>query len=566
MIPTAAPRSVAITLLRFAIWIAPHDTHDWGHAMLNELNHVEGNWSALLWSLGGAGVLARHAILAVILPGSHRRTVSSASELFAKEIPMRKATLTATAACVVASLLFFLAPVFRQAFQVSLAQWHEVLHFDQRWRGHGPDPELEALARKAEQNHDAEALAFVAVRHSDPSESVRLAEEAVRLDPNLTWVYGVIAAQYSSFPQFDRWVSDLEKYDPQNALPYFIVAEKIDIDEVVHKTNPPVLVKGIMSGRENHESPAWQSAMAAAFQSPRLGTYVDRVKALDRKVLLRYHVDDPFQALTDEYSWWYGLPSYSAWDSSRYAQSILEAGETLEARGDREGALEKYSAVARFGQMMGSAGAFWVQRVNQQAYKRLASLSEKGTNKEQAQLYTALADQADQTEKAEMITMRSRFSGGDVSQWNAFLVRLSGLAILICAALLFLCALGVVIRNRSLKLASLHPSRLTLALGFGAAVGSLLSSAVLFVSYWPYSELLQHFLGKGDDSGMFELSAFLRDAQHPLGSRFSLGTWVVSSSMTVFYFWFAITILCALALLIAVFRHFQTRPRATMTT
>src|ERR1700723_1445773 len=65
MISAAFPRSVAIALLRFAIRIAPHDTHDWGHGMLSELNHVEGNWSALLWSLGGAGVLAKHAMLAL---------------------------------------------------------------------------------------------------------------------------------------------------------------------------------------------------------------------------------------------------------------------------------------------------------------------------------------------------------------------------------------------------------------------------------------------------------------------------------------------------------------------
>ncbi|MGC1485515.1 MAG: hypothetical protein WA789_17100, partial [Candidatus Acidiferrum sp.] len=159
MMPVAFPRSLAILLLRFAIWIAPHDTLDWGRGMLSELNHVEGNWSALIWSLGGAGVLAKHAMLAVILPGSHRRTVSTASELFDKELPMRKATLTATVACLAASLLFFLAPVFRQAFQVSLAQWHDILHINQRWLSHGPDPELQSLARKAEQNHDAEALA-----------------------------------------------------------------------------------------------------------------------------------------------------------------------------------------------------------------------------------------------------------------------------------------------------------------------------------------------------------------------------------------------------------------------
>ncbi len=558
MTPVAFPRSAATLLLRFAIWIAPHDTHDWGHGMLSELNHVQGNWAALLWSLGGAGVLAKHAIVALILPSSHRRTISSASELFSKEPTMRKATLTATTACVVASLLFFLAPVFRQAFRVSLAQWHDVLHIDQRWLGHGPDPELAALARKAEQNHDAEALAFVAVRESDPSESVRLAEDAVRLDSKLTWVYGVIAAQYSSFPQFDRWVSDLEKYDPQNALPYFIVAEKIDIDEVAHKTNPPVLVKGIMSGRENLESPAWQSSMAAAFQSPRLDTYVHRVKTLDRKVLLRYHVDDPFQALTDESSWWYGLPSYSAWDSSRYAQSVLEAGETLEARGDREGALARYSSVARFGQMMGSTGAFWIRRVDQQAYKRLAALSEKGTNQEQTELYTALADQADQTEKTEMITMRSRLSGSDVSQWNALLVRVSGVVLLFSAGLLLTCLVGVIVRGKSLRLTALRPSGLTLALGFTGAIGALLSSAVLYAGYRPYSEILQRFITKGDEAGLSELSNFLCLTQVPLGAHGYLGVYDA-----VVQFWGVVTLLCVAVLCFVLLLHFRRRRPAT---
>jgi hypothetical protein len=39
---------------------------------------------------------------------------------------------------------------------------------------------------------------------------------------------------------------------------------------------------------------------------------------------------------------------------------------------------------------------------------------------------------------------------------------------------------------------------------------------------------------------------------------------VVSSSMMVFYFWSAVTILCVLAFAIAVVRHFQTRPRASV--
>ena len=72
---------------------------------------------------------------------------------------MRKTVLAAIATCTAASLLFFLAPVFRQAFRVSLAQWHDVLHVQLRFTYAEPDPELDALAKKAEQNHDAEALA-----------------------------------------------------------------------------------------------------------------------------------------------------------------------------------------------------------------------------------------------------------------------------------------------------------------------------------------------------------------------------------------------------------------------
>jgi hypothetical protein len=557
MIPAAAPRSVAIALLRFAIWIAPHDTHDWGHAMLNELNHVEGNWSALIWAVGGAGVLAKHAMLALILPSTHRRTVSSASELFEKEGPMRKPTYAVIASCVVASLLFFLAPVFRQAFHVSLAQWHDVFHVKESFGYLVPAPELDALAKKAEQNHDAEALAFVAARHPDETQRARLADEAVRLDPQLTWLYAVAGTAYLSPSEIDRRVSLLKQWDPENALPHLFAAQRIGAPVTYNKEFP----RGKLE-----QSPAWEKEMDAAFQSPKLNTYVVPQKQLDHRVLTRYRLDDPFQAASDEN--WYAFPSYDSWYCSLYAQSLLESGKSLESRGDRKTAFEKYFLVARFGQMMSIDGEyiFFMRKEMKEAYGRLGALSQTEGNSEAASFYTSLADQLDKSEENERKLMHSRFEGSDVSLWNAFLVRLSGLAILICAALLFLCALGVVIRNRSLRLASLHPSRLTLALGSGAAIGSLLSSAVLFVSYRPYSELFQRFLSKGDDAGLSELSNFLRDTQHPLGSRFSLGTWYVSSSMMVFYFWFAVTILCALALLIAVFRHFQTRPRATITT
>jgi len=311
------------------------------------------------------------------------------------------------------------------------------------------------------------------------------------------------------------------------------------------------------------QNPPWEKEMDAAFQSPKLDTYIDRQNQLDHRVLSRYRLDDPFQAASGDDR--YGFPNYGVGECSLYAQSLLESGKFLESRGDRKAAFEKYLVVAHFGQMisMDSEFTFLIRKEMKEAYGRLAARSQMEGNGEAASFYTSLADQFDKAADRQLLLLRYRTQGNDVSHWNAFLVRLSSLLMIFCAAFLLLCMLGVLVRGRSFRFSSLHPSRLTLALGLGAAVASLFSSVVLFVSYWPYSELLQRYLSKGDDSGMLELSAFLRDTQHPLGSRFSLGTWVVSSSMMVFYFWFAVTILCVLAFAIAVVRHFQTRPRAS---
>jgi hypothetical protein len=551
MMLIAYPRRIAALLLRFAIWIAPHDSLDWGRGMLSELNHVQGNWAALIWAVGGAGVLAKHALLSVIFPGSHRRTLSSASELFSQEGPMRKTTLAAIGACTVASLLFFLAPIFRQAFHVSLAQWHNVIHvksvFDMQ--GLDPDPELETLAQKAEENHDAEGLAFVATRTTNQSESARLAEKAVHFDAKLTWVYAVVAVQYPSLPEINQWAPLLQQSDPQNALPNFIVAETIDIDQVVREKIPH---------RVEEQPAAWQNAMAAAFQSPKLDNYLARLIELDRRVLLRYQVDDPFQTLGDDR--WYGLPSYAARDSSFYAHSLLESGRTLEARGDRKGAFEKYLTVARFGQMLGPAGGFFLRRELQEACSRLGALSEEEGNKVEAAFYASLADQTDRARHEELVSLGKRVRGSDVSHWNSFLVKASGLVILFSGGLLLTCAVAIIVRGKSLRLSALRPSHLTLVVGLCGAIGALLSSAVLYLAYRPYAEILQRFIRNGDETSLTELSSFLDTTQLPLGARGFLDVW-----QFVFYFWFGVVLLCIFVLLVAVLRRFQQRARANAT-
>jgi hypothetical protein len=461
---------------------------------------------------------------------------------------MRKTTLVVISACAVGSLLFFLAPVFRQAFQASLAQWHDLTNFT-HFEDRRPSPELEAVARLAEQNHDAEGLAFVAMRDPKESESARLADEAVQLDPKLTWVYAVVAVRNPTLPQIERWVPKLEQFDPENALPYFIVAEAIDIDQVLQSK--------IWTG---DESPAWKKAMASAFQSPKLDNYLDRLKALDRRVMLRYRFDDLYQAL--ENSWWYFVPSYSAGDSYRYAALVLQSGETMEARGDLTGARDKYLAVARFSQMMTSAGVHLLHRevnIPQEAYKRLRALSEKDGLQEQARFYASLAAQTERADENYRIARQNRFRESDVPRWSANLVKASGVAMFLCAGILLTCLVSVIRKRQFLGPKSAGLGRITTAFGIGGAVGILLSSATLYATYRPYAEIFQYYLHTGDESQLPLLSSFLGHTGVLLGFEGFHGDVRV-------YFWFAVSALCFLALLLAVIpfvaRHL--RPQVTI--
>jgi hypothetical protein len=543
MMSVAYPRRIAALLLRFAIWIAPCDTLDWGHAMLAELRHVQGNWAALLWSFGSTGVLAKHALLSLIFPSRNRPTVPSGGDLFSKEGPMRRPALAITAACVIASFLFFVAPVFRQAFRVSLFPWQIVFKTD--YQG----PELQSIVKKAERDHDAEALAFVALRHPQSSEGARLADEAVRLDPNLIWIYAIVAVREPSLPEIDRWVPALERFDPQNALPHLITAEKIDIQQVLRESVPH---------HAEDEPPAWQSAMAAAFKSARLETYSSQHKELDRRVLIRYDVGDPELIPGD--AWFHGLPSYGVSDAYRYAQLVLASAQVLEAQGDTKAASEKYLAIAHFGKLLGPDVSVWFCKQTQQAYTRLAALAAKSSRPAEAAFYAFLASQERQTEAQGSSSRYPRFSGNQVARWDADLARRSGAVMLLSGALLLGTLFAVFLRSKSLRLSSLRPGGLAIALGVSSSAAFFVSSAVLRLSYQPYAETLQHFIRDGNETGLTNLRDFLAHAYAPIGSG-----WLAPRQDYSSYFWFAVIVLCALALLVAVLRYFQARPRANVT-
>ena len=332
-------RHSATTLLKLAIRIAPPDTRDWGQAMMSELHYVEGPWAAAMWALGGSSVLAREALVSLVIPHGRGEYIPDGG-LFAKSRTLRNAALSLSAAVVLAALLFFAAPPFRQAFRVAMTPWYRAYQF----ASGNAQPGLVDLARRAEAQHDAEGLAFCAVRLQDPVQSARLAEEAVNLDSNLVWVYSILAGLHPDLPQAGAWVEKLERSDPRNALVFLNAAEAI---------NPKPLYEGKFAALTPEQQQKWQRAMTAAFAAPKFDDYLDRLTQLDRRVAQRFDYNDPYDL---ESRLLLVETQYAFENAVRYAGALLDTGAALEAKGDRKRAREQYWRVARFGQLVDSQG------------------------------------------------------------------------------------------------------------------------------------------------------------------------------------------------------------------
>jgi len=543
-------RQAATVLLESAIRIAPPDTRDWGQAMRGELNHVEGAWAAVMWALGGASVLAQRALASLFMPGRRGQGIPSDAGLFAKDVSVRKAVLVTGAGCILAALLFLAAPPFRQGIRVSLAGWQNVFRVTPSLG----QPGLAALAKRAEKQHDPEGLAFCAVRLQNSRESARLAQEAVRLDPALIWVYAVVAVRHPDLPQISQWVSALEQWDPKNALFPMITAESIDIDQVTKASK--------LSPKEEQKElggdPAWQSAMAAAFASPKFDDYLDRLKQIDRKVVLRYRFGDPDELLSGNQA---DLPSYAFNDSQHFAESLLQSGRELEVQGDRRGAVEKYWAVARFGQMMDSQAHTdnegWVS-LQAMAYKELQGLSAKEGNSGEAALFSYLGKKFDPV-RAEQARFKESIFDRDIVLRNATVLQISSLMTIIFSGVIVLAALVLILASRrSARPATKRAKPVATMVALAGAVGLLVSSATIYLTYRPYWYILQSTILNGDRSHARDLREFLM-AAHVLPGYASDSYLLVNFP---FYFWTGVTLLGVIGLALILLRHFLGRPHA----
>jgi hypothetical protein len=144
------------------------------------------------------------------------------------------------------SLAFLLTPTFRWALEVALrdrqiASLAELDPTVERMHDQAvPAAELRSLAQKATAEHDAKALAFVALnletRQGDPEskavqqEAEQAADQAIALDPKLTWITMYMLDGRSRMAMRDdatvpRWLDRLEAFDPNNGAIHAVRAD-----------------------------------------------------------------------------------------------------------------------------------------------------------------------------------------------------------------------------------------------------------------------------------------------------------------------------------------------------
>jgi len=475
-------RNAARRLMAFAIRICPTETRDWAEAMSAEIDYVEGPFSALAWSIGCVGIVLKRLWVSMFRV---RATEPDAGS----EGTMKKIAKVSAIVLAAASVLFVLAPTFRQGLKMAAGSWY---HSESWWSG-----VLHGLGKEAEAKHDAEALAFVAMRIPKGQQRDKFADEAVEWDPRLTWIYypllshDLMQQPGSADADSARWLARLQAWDPDNAAIYALEGSYSRPQENTRWNAK--LDRNLLAN-----SPQWLHAMDKAYSATSYDTYLSRRTVLDRDVMRRYRLVEPDEMLMGIMS--YPLMQFS--ELNLYEKDfLLYTGDDFESKGDFKHAEANYWKAERMGELIQLRGDTDLEKafateMQLNAEPRLEAAFEKTGDFTAAKL---LAYQI-----AVLRQARSRLAQNWQDTWSresqsfdGSMVQLS-LAAMGVSLLLVLCCGGyfAVRRLRSAKAGRLNP--IFWRAGILGSVFLFISSVAMYFSYAPYAKALETYLADPD--------------------------------------------------------------------
>ncbi len=161
-------------------------------------------------------------------------------------------------------LLLFLLPLGRTAVSTVLATWrgYEMTPGDQR--------EIVHIALQAEKDKDARSLAFAALANPASEQGMHWADEAVAMDPSLTWIYSGRFYRPVDWAEPAPWDDRLRAYDPDNAFVYLLSSEEVSQPLAISLATADKLQSVLAQNAK------WRSTMESAIHAPRYDAYADK--------------------------------------------------------------------------------------------------------------------------------------------------------------------------------------------------------------------------------------------------------------------------------------------------
>ena len=350
----------------------------------------------------------------------------------------------------VLSLAFFMVRDFRYALEAPLANywWQSQFNMDVLMAG-GPKPsrldnlftlkryasteQMLALAEEANRKGDSDFVAFAALNlpeSGSPADVVSLADEAVRADSHLTWIYYFLDKRFtegrsgaplpeSIYAQLRQRAQLLQAFAPDNAVPHLLAAQLIQVERGKAWPQAP---KGVTDPEYLDalaKETEWRKEMEAAFSAPHYNSYVDEHFDLFRRVLRQRHWDHPAVVLT--LGEMMSIPNL-LWSRSYTNLVVLKLGAGAEANGRLNEAIETYRKADEFGNRMRLQAPTVIERLIAVAFQFIAhqrlipALRKAGKNSEA----DALA-YMDQQAKADLQLTRFTFTNSH-NDWSVFLV------------------------------------------------------------------------------------------------------------------------------------------------
>ncbi len=390
------------------------------------------------------------------------------------------------------SIAFFFVADFRQGLQgplLSLAMMGSYARFEKV--GTLPPRILEEAARKAEQQRDPRTLAMVAIHSPQSRERSRFAQEAVALDPALSWVYISLYFDEHRFavynPELNAWVARLEEWDPDNAFPYLL--EGMQAGDRLG-TKFPLPSRLDLLARETE----WRDAMKKAFLAPRYESYSLQRFDLERAWLREKHLDRPGIILYSVAS--YPIPSllhirmYASLLVKKLAKDAEEAGRVQEA-------LSYGWAVAHMGERMQLQGISLIEKLigaslQDMGYEEVIPLLRKSGRVDEAVSLEYLEKHLHQ--QLDAYRGKDPFAKSANYFWATILVNISVALVVVFGFLTALCVLYVNAKRwiRPEKKGRLY-QLITIAENY-VPVLLFLACLGLYLSYYPYAQNFHYYM------------------------------------------------------------------------